>query len=154
MATGKKSVGGEAWELLADVFASNKPRLHAMGAEFDLAPMQAFALRKLSPGDELPMSALAEWLMCDASNVTGIVDRLEARGLTERRPAARDRRIKMIALTQQGIRVRERLIERFLEPPPEIAALPLSEQRALRDLLRKVVAAREGAAAPELKAAG
>ena len=151
MATSKKSPGSEAWELLAEVFTSNKPRSHAICAEFDLAPMQAFALRKLAPGTELPMSALAEWLMCDASNVTGIVDRLEARGLTERRPSARDRRIKMIALTDKGERLREQLMERFLEPPPEIAALQVSDQRALRDLLRKV--ARKSAPSP-LRAAG
>ena len=140
-----KNAGGEAWELLTDVFTSNKPRSMAICAEFDLAPMQAFALRRLEPGSEVPMSAIAEWLMCDASNVTGIVDRLETRGLIERRPSARDRRIKMIAVTDAGARLREALVDRLLEPPAEIAALPVSDQRALRDLLRKVVEQRESA---------
>ena len=36
----------------------------------------------------MPMSALAQALQCDNSNVTGIVDRLEASGLAERRPTA------------------------------------------------------------------
>jgi DNA-binding MarR family transcriptional regulator len=73
------------------------------------------------------------------------VDRLEARGLIERRPSARDRRIKMIAVTDEGARLREQLVDRLLEPPREIAALPVSDQRALRDLLRKVVEQRESA---------
>ena len=54
----------------------------------------------------MPMSALAGPLMCDNSNVTGIVDRLEALGLVERRPAERDRRVKAVALTEQGIALR------------------------------------------------
>ena len=40
------------------------------------------------------MSALAHALHCDNSNVTGIVDRLEAAGLVERRAAEHDRRVK------------------------------------------------------------
>ena len=34
----------------------------------------------------MPMSELAEAMRCDNSNVTGIADRLEDRGLVERRP--------------------------------------------------------------------
>ena len=48
------------------------------------------------------MSGLAELLFCDASNVTGIADRLEARGLIERRSAGGDRRVKVLALTSAG----------------------------------------------------
>ena len=43
------------------------------------------ALSTLKPGEPMPMSALADALHCDNSNVTGIVDRLEAAGLAERR---------------------------------------------------------------------
>ena len=66
--------------------------------------MQAMALTSLEPGEPIPMSALAGLLMCDNSNVTGIVDRLEALGLVERQPAERDRRVKAVALTEQGDR--------------------------------------------------
>ena len=51
------------------------------------------ALGHLDADEPLPMSALAGALQCDNSNVTGIVDRLEAAGLAERRPAERDRRV-------------------------------------------------------------
>ena len=82
-----RSPTAEAWELVLELFFSHRqPRVMAVAAEFDLAPMQMLALKHLEPGVELPMSALAEPLHCDASNVTGIVDRLEARGLIERRP--------------------------------------------------------------------
>ncbi|AUG82014.1 hypothetical protein CFP65_7433 [Kitasatospora sp. MMS16-BH015] len=56
----------------------------------------------------VPMRTLAELLACDASNVTGIVDRLEAHGLARREPDPADRRVKRVGLTEQGERtVRE-----------------------------------------------
>ena len=53
----------------------------ALCAEFDLTPAQGHALRSLDPEQPVAMSTLAEALLCDASNVTGIVDKLETRGL-------------------------------------------------------------------------
>jgi DNA-binding MarR family transcriptional regulator len=129
----------EAWGLMAGLVFSTRPRILQIAHEFDLAPMQLRALRELEPGSEVPMSALAGTLLCDASNVTGIVDRLEARGLIERRPAPHDRRVKMLAVTEEGARVRERLVERMAQPPPAIARLPRSRQRTLRDILRAAV---------------
>src|ERR687893_1964051 len=96
----------EAWGLLWRVMQANKPRFMALAQEMGLAPMQLHALRLIEPGDGVPMSSLAGMLFCDASNVTGIVDRLEARGLIERRPAAYDRRVKLLVLTEEGERVR------------------------------------------------
>src|SRR5437870_3303553 len=75
--------GAEAWRLLFELFRAQRPRIVAIAAEFDLTLMQANVLHLLD--EPLPMSTLAERLSCDASNVTGIVDRLEARGLIERR---------------------------------------------------------------------
>lgn len=126
----------EAWELLWRMMQAHKGRMMALAGELGLAPMQLHALRLIEPGAELPMSSLAGKLFCDASNVTGIVDRLEARGLIERRPASYDRRVKLLALTDEGRRVREAAWQQLSQPPPEIAALPLGQQRALRDALR------------------
>ena len=126
----------EAWELLWRVMQAHKGRMMALAGELGLAPMQLHALRLIEPEAELPMSSLAGKLFCDASNVTGIVDRLEARGLIERRPASYDRRVKLLALTDEGRRVREAAWQQLSQPPPEIAALPLAQQRALRDALR------------------
>ena len=137
------SPAAEAWSLMVELaFSTNKPRLMRISQEYDLTPMQLHALRALQPGLELTMSALAGSLFCDASNVTGIVDRLEDRGLIERRPAAHDRRAKLLAVTQEGARLRQEVMERLTEPPPFIAALARAEQRALRDALRKAADAR------------
>jgi DNA-binding MarR family transcriptional regulator len=139
----------EAWELLWRLMQANKPRFMALAQELGLAPMQLHALRLIEPGVEVPMSSLAGKLFCDASNVTGIVDRLEARGLIERRPAEHDRRVKLLVLTDAGNRVRSIAERQMTQPPPEIAALPLEHRRALRDALRVAMAAREsGDAAP------
>jgi MarR family transcriptional regulator, organic hydroperoxide resistance regulator len=142
------SPAGEAWGMIAGLFFSARPRFFQLAQEFDLAPMQLRALKELQPDGEVPMSTLASVLFCDASNVTGIVDRLEARGLIERRPSAADRRVKMLRVTPEGARVRERLVERMSEPPPSIAALSHEDQVALRDLLRKATAAASEAEVP------
>ena len=129
----------EAWILVLRLFGSNKPRMAAIAREFDLAPMQMNALRLMDPERPVAMSELAGHLACDPSNVTGIVDRLEARGLIERRGAEHDRRVKMLALTEEGRRVREETMRRVAVPPPEIARLSRADQRALRDALRKTL---------------
>jgi DNA-binding MarR family transcriptional regulator len=102
--------------------------------------MQAHALRLLEPGEERTMGKLAETIKCDPSNITGIVDRLEARGLVERRSAVGDRRVKAVALTPAGAALRERVFAAFGEPPPPIRGLSKADQLALRDILRRAVA--------------
>jgi DNA-binding MarR family transcriptional regulator len=85
------------------------------------------------------MGRLAEGLACDASNVTGIVDRLEARGLIERRAARHDRRLKVLALTDSGAQVRGRILERFAEPPEWMGRLSADDQRVLCAILRRAL---------------
>src|SRR5215211_4949270 len=74
--------GAEAWELMFELFKGTKRERFQLGQEYGLSPMQLGALHSLEPGRELPMSSLADALLCDASNVTGIVDRLEARRMS------------------------------------------------------------------------
>ena len=127
----------EAWALLWRIMQANKPRMIELARELDFSPVQLHSLRMLEPGVETPMRALAQQLFCDPSNVTGIVDRLEARGLIERRSLETDRRVKIIRLTPEGQRVRAEVVERLSAPPEEIAALPVESQVALRDALRE-----------------
>jgi MarR family transcriptional regulator, organic hydroperoxide resistance regulator len=129
----------EAWRLLFELGRKKHGRLSASLAELDLTPPQGHALRLLEPDRPLAMSELAEALYCHASNVTGIVDRLEARGLVERRPG-QDRRVKTLALTEAGARARQRVVQLMSAPPPEIAALSAADQRALRDILTRALA--------------
>jgi MarR family transcriptional regulator, organic hydroperoxide resistance regulator len=85
------------------------------------------------------MRALASALHCDNSNVTGLIDGLEAQGLVERRPGDRDRRVRMLVVTERGAQVRDRLVEVMQEVPPELAALDGADQRALREILQRAL---------------
>ena len=131
--------GREAWKLLMELFHAERATMRAAWSELDLTPPQAFLLRELDPERPAQMGELAETLTCDASNVTGLVDKLEARGLIERRADPRDRRVKMVALTDSGTALRSRLLERMHEPPKWVQTLPLTRQTVLRDALRKAV---------------
>jgi DNA-binding MarR family transcriptional regulator len=134
----------EAWALLWSIMQANKRRMIEMARELDFSPVQLHLLRLLEPGVETPMRALAQQLFCDPSNVTGIVDRLEGRGLIERRSLETDRRVKIIRLTPEGQRVRAEVVERMSSPPEEIAALSLESQLALRDALREAAERLDG----------
>src|SRR5919197_2353656 len=118
-----KDPGAEAWELMFELFKGTKRNRVQLAQEYGLSPMQLFALGALEPGRQVPMSSLADMLFCDASNVTGIVDRLEARGLIQRRAAAHDRRVKLLALTDDGVRLRDEVTRRMQVPPLQVSAL-------------------------------
>jgi DNA-binding MarR family transcriptional regulator len=139
MATKTLSPAAEAWALMQQLFGPMRKRFMALASEHELSPPQLGALKALNPDHPPAMSELAEVLGCDNSNVTGIVDRLEHRGLVERRPAEHDRRVKHLALTDEGRELRERLAERMHAPPAALERLTPAEQRQLRDLLRRAV---------------
>jgi MarR family transcriptional regulator, organic hydroperoxide resistance regulator len=137
--TRRASPASEAWALMFELMHLSKQRFMAIASEFDLSPPQVMALRQLDPDEPKPMSELAIALRCDNSNVTGIVDRLEDRGLVERRPAAHDRRVKMLSITERGVQVRAGLSARLAEPPEPLANLSIEDQRALRDIMRRAL---------------
>jgi DNA-binding MarR family transcriptional regulator len=135
---GRTDPGSQAWSLMHWLMVTNKHRLFAMAQEFELAPQQMIALRMLASGPR-KMSELAQALFCDNSNVTGIVDRLEERGLVRREAAEGDRRVKLLVLTKDGERMRVEITKRMAEPPPPIASLSEKDQRQLRDILKRAV---------------
>src|SRR5947209_20072781 len=81
----------QVWTLLLQVSFDRAARYFgATAAELDLAPAQAVALKELQVERPLSMRELAERMRCHPSNITGLVDRLEARGLVARIPDPRD----------------------------------------------------------------
>ncbi|MFE9168087.1 MarR family winged helix-turn-helix transcriptional regulator [Streptomyces kebangsaanensis] len=130
----------EVVELIGDVVARFYEDYEDAAGEHALTGAQARLLSLLSL-EPLPMRKLARKLKCEPSNVTGIVDRLEARGLVERRPDPADRRVKLAAATEEGRQVARELREglRFAREP--LAALSEGERLALRDVLRRMVEA-------------
>ena len=127
------------WPMFVKFALSQKNRWIAICGELDLTPMQGHALRMLDPDRPVAMGTLAESLACDASNVTGIVDKLESRGLIARQGAGHDRRIKMLAVTEKGKALREQLSARTLEPPAAVSAMPPEARRRLAEVLRAVI---------------
>jgi len=100
-----------------------------------ITPALARALQRLGADPPRAMSELAGVLDCDPSNVTGIVDRLEARGLVERRATAGDRRVKTVAITAEGATLLKQLRRELSTLPPALAALNPSDRDQLRGLL-------------------
>ncbi len=133
----RQSPADEVSDLLRTLLGLQRRRFLIAASELDLHPAQAGALLQLA--SPLPMNELAATLGCDSSNVTGLIDRLEARGLVTRRASAEDRRVKHVVLTAAGRRLRGRLLARVGQPAPGVERLSVSEQRQLRDLLRAVL---------------
>ncbi|MFF4038581.1 MarR family winged helix-turn-helix transcriptional regulator [Streptomyces sp. NPDC001816] len=128
----------EVVELIGDVVARFYADYELAAGEHALTGPQARLLSLLSL-EPLPMRKLAQKLKCEPSNVTGIVDRLEARGLVVRRPDPADRRVKVAAATDEGLGVARDLREglRFAREP--LAGLTDEERSSLRDLLRRML---------------
>ena len=119
------------------LFGTDRPRMLDIQAEYGLKPPQFFALNALD--EPKPMNSIATLLRCDRSAVTWVTDRLEERGYVERRSDERDRRVKLLTLTDEGRRVRDELRARLATPPEALTRLTAEEQRTLRDLLRKAL---------------
>ena len=120
---------------LMDLSRSLASHYDAKLAELNLTLPQAMLLRQL--GDTLQMNEAADKLHCDPSNVTGIVDRLESRGLIERQHLTTDRRVKHLALTPAGRRLRRR-VDAILSAAPGVSDLGPSDQAALLSLLGQI----------------
>jgi DNA-binding MarR family transcriptional regulator len=128
----------EVVELIGEAVARFHADYEEAAARHALTGAQARLLSLLSL-EPLPMRRLAQRLRCEPSNVTGIVDRLELRGLVERRPDPTDRRVKVAAATDEGRRVARALRDslRFAREP--LAGLSEGERVALRDALRMML---------------
>jgi DNA-binding MarR family transcriptional regulator len=135
--TDRTSPADEAWALLRELLFAERRRFLDTASEFELHPAQAGALLQLDQESGSPMHEIAAHLACDSSNVTGIVDRLEARGLVMRRAGERDRRVKYIVPTPLGLEVRDAMRARMARAPAAIERLSPKEQRLLRDLLAR-----------------
>ncbi|MCU1378147.1 MAG: MarR family transcriptional regulator [Acidimicrobiales bacterium] len=135
---GKEADAGAVWGSLLQLFlGSQHQRFHQLADTEGLTVRTIHALLDLSPDEPQPMNALAEQWFCDASNVTGIVDALEVRGLASREAHASDRRVKLVRLTDVGAAVRARCVEHLSQPPPGLLRLSSDELRTLRPLVER-----------------
>ena len=107
----------------------------AHAAAAGLSTAQVNALLALRPDETLPMRALAARLDYDASNLSVLVDRLEHRGLVERRADPDDRRVKGLVLTPEGERQRAAFWHDLVEDPEPLAPLTDPDLTSLSEIL-------------------
>jgi DNA-binding MarR family transcriptional regulator len=135
----KRAVATDVWRsMLQFAFMNQSRRFVSDARDMGLTPGHMKALMVLQPGELRPMGALAEAMGCDASTCTWLVDRLEERGLVERRPSTTDRRVKAVVLTPAGVEMKENVHERMYEPPADLLALDRASLEELRSALRKL----------------
>jgi DNA-binding MarR family transcriptional regulator len=130
-----KGEGPALWALL-DAARIVETRLDAALETLGLSKGKFTILAQLARASEpLPLSALADKCSCVRSNVTQLVDRLEADGLVRRVDDALDRRSVRAELTREG-RERQRKAERVVEALEEEMreALPAQARAALARL--------------------
>ncbi|MFJ1895072.1 MULTISPECIES: MarR family winged helix-turn-helix transcriptional regulator [unclassified Streptomyces] len=138
MATRTDPLTLEVVELIGTVVARYYEEYEQAAAAHSLTGAQARVLGLLSL-EPMPMRRIAQKLKCEPSNVTGIVDRLEARGLVERRPDPADRRVKLAAPTEKGSRTARQLRESLDFAREPLAGLSDTDRAVLRDLLRRML---------------
>lgn len=139
--TGKRSADTELMRDLTQQMMALFIWMHryydARFEQLGLTVASARALLQLDPAIPVPTRELAERLSCDPSNVTSFVDRLEEAGLIERRVDPDDRRVKTLAITGRGRRMRERMTTLMATDIPALQVLSTAERRTLRDLVSK-----------------
>jgi DNA-binding MarR family transcriptional regulator len=120
-----------AWRLLLGV---GQRRLDAMTEameEMGLSKVMGQFLGAVCQSPPGPTNQLATRFGVDPGWVTDIVDRLEARGDLVRRPSPRDRRVKILEVTDAGRDTFRTLEAHFAAPPPELLDVPRDDLLAL-----------------------
>jgi len=135
MSREKAALAAQAWKRLFTFFMKTRSQRDRLLAQLRLTPNYVRALTELDGSSGRTMRSLAEEWGCDASNATWIVDRLEKRGLVERRAKPGDRRVKLVVLSAACVKARKQLLDGLFEPPPELLALPRATLELLRDSL-------------------
>lgn len=127
------------WMLIQVAFRS-KHGLMKLAEKYDLTVVQLHSLGAMNPGAAIPMNELSCILLCDASNVTGIVDRLLSQGYIKREENPADRRVKLITLTTEGEKLRATLLEEVSHyEMPEIKRLSAAQRDELKSTLSLIL---------------
>ena len=128
------------WELLQLMY-QGKHRVHEIADSFKLTVMQASALMMLSRDEPKPMRMLSDYFMCDASSVTGLIDRLEKNDLIQRQNHPSDRRITLISLTEKGASLRKELAAKTEDAEAQRLnnVLNASERKTLHEYIERII---------------
>lgn len=131
---GKERAAREAWRAIFDFIVATSAERNAALGRAGLTPNDARTLATIAPTAKgRSMRSLADEWRCDASTVTWMVDRLETRGLAERRPHPSDRRSRLVALTPAGDKLWSQIERAVYRPPRGLLELSARDLRSLRD---------------------
>jgi DNA-binding MarR family transcriptional regulator len=102
-------------------------------------PRLAALQRLVDAGGSLPLGQLADRLACVKSNVTQLVDRLEADGLVTRSPDPDDKRSRLAIITDAGRRIHQdgAAIQRQVEEEL-FATLSVDDAARLSEIVAKL----------------
>ena len=124
---------------LIEFLMAAKQQVVAIGDEFDLTSIQAITLLLIDARNPRPMKSFCTLFHCDASNITGIIDGLESKGLVSRQNDPEDRRIKIICLESAGEKMQQAIIHRLDGMnSPLFAGLTEHEKRQFANLIAKI----------------
>ena len=125
--------------ILLELLLQAKRQLITIGNEFGLTGMQTFTLVLTDPDELQPMNNLCSVFCCDASNMTGIIDGLEQKKLARRQSHPKDRRIKVVRLEPEGLKVRTQIMQHLTDRNSELfGKLTDAETKQLVVLLQKL----------------
>jgi DNA-binding MarR family transcriptional regulator len=122
---------------LMELFARTLEHQGSCLETFELTHSQAKLIWRLEAGDTPSLKEAARRCGIDPSNLSGVVDQLTERGLVTSRPAAHDKRVRIVRLTGEGVRLRKRLLA-CLSNNPTLTALSAARQKQLLEILRDV----------------
>jgi DNA-binding MarR family transcriptional regulator len=122
---------------LMELFARTLDHQGGCLEALELTYSQAKLIWRLEAGDTPSLKELARRCGVDPSNLSGVVDQLVDRGLVTTRPAAHDKRVRIVRLTGEGVRMRRRLVA-CLAQNPSIGSLSATQQKQLLEILRDV----------------
>lgn len=132
-----KSEQEELVSRLMDLFARSLDHQGVCLESLELTYAQAKLIWRLNAGDTPSLKEAARRCGVDPSNLSGVVDQLTERGLMTSRPAQHDKRVRIVRLTGEGVRMRKRLLACLAENPA-VASLPPARQKQLLEILRDV----------------
>ena len=107
---------------------------------WDLSPSQfnILNLLRLQP-EGLSQVELSRQLLMHRSNVTGLVDRLEQRGLLVRREVPDDRRAYRVALTSKGLALVQEVLPHYYQAAEDVwEGIPVRRAEELMEQLGQV----------------
>ena len=122
---------------LMDLFAETLSHQGTCLETLELTYSQAKLLWRLEVGDTPSLKELARRCGVDPSNLAGVVDQLTERKLVLSRPAVHDKRVRIVRLTANGVRLRRRLVACLAENP-SIESLSSARKEQLLEILREV----------------